>query len=50
LATVGDFLSGFEAGALFGIAAPKNTANEVVDRRWILDHPVKPGDDSLGIS
>jgi len=32
LPTVGDFLPGFEAGALFGIAAPKNTPNEVVDR------------------
>jgi tripartite-type tricarboxylate transporter receptor subunit TctC len=30
--TVGDFLPGFEAGALFGIAAPKNTPIEVVDR------------------
>jgi tripartite-type tricarboxylate transporter receptor subunit TctC len=32
LATVGDFVPGFEAGALFGIAAPKNTPNQVVDR------------------
>jgi tripartite-type tricarboxylate transporter receptor subunit TctC len=30
--TVGDFLPGFEVGALFGIAAPKNTPTEVVDR------------------
>ena len=32
LPTVGDFLPGFEAGAVFGIAAPKNTPNEVVDK------------------
>jgi tripartite-type tricarboxylate transporter receptor subunit TctC len=32
LATVGDSVPGFEAGALFGIAAPKNTPNQVVDR------------------
>jgi tripartite-type tricarboxylate transporter receptor subunit TctC len=32
LPTVGDFLPGFEAGALFGIAAPKNTPNEIVDK------------------
>jgi tripartite-type tricarboxylate transporter receptor subunit TctC len=32
LATVGEFVPGFEAGALFGIAAPKNTPNQVVDR------------------
>jgi tripartite-type tricarboxylate transporter receptor subunit TctC len=30
--TVGDFLPGFEVGVLFGIAAPKNTPTEVVDR------------------
>jgi tripartite-type tricarboxylate transporter receptor subunit TctC len=30
--TVGDFLPGFEASALFGIAAPKNTPIEVVDK------------------
>jgi tripartite-type tricarboxylate transporter receptor subunit TctC len=32
LPTVGDFLPGFEGVALFGIAAPKKTPNEVVDR------------------
>jgi tripartite-type tricarboxylate transporter receptor subunit TctC len=32
LPTVGDFLSGFEAGASCGIAAPKNTPNEIVDK------------------
>jgi tripartite-type tricarboxylate transporter receptor subunit TctC len=32
LATVGDFLPGFEAGALFGIAAPKKTPDQVIDR------------------
>jgi tripartite-type tricarboxylate transporter receptor subunit TctC len=32
LPTVGEFLSGFEAGAPVGIAAPKNTPNEVLDR------------------
>jgi tripartite-type tricarboxylate transporter receptor subunit TctC len=31
LPTVGDFLPGFEGVALFGIAAPKKTPNEVVD-------------------
>jgi tripartite-type tricarboxylate transporter receptor subunit TctC len=30
--TVSDFLPDFVAGVLFGIAAPKNTPNEVVDR------------------
>jgi len=32
LATIGDFVPGFEASALFGIAAPKNTPNQVIDR------------------
>jgi tripartite-type tricarboxylate transporter receptor subunit TctC len=32
LPTVGDFLPGFEAGVLFGIAAPKNTPNEIADK------------------
>ena len=32
LATLGDFVLGFEASALYGIAAPKNTPNQVVDR------------------
>jgi tripartite-type tricarboxylate transporter receptor subunit TctC len=32
LPTVGDFLPGFEAGASSGIAAPKNTPDEVIDR------------------
>jgi tripartite-type tricarboxylate transporter receptor subunit TctC len=32
LPTVGDFLPGFEGVALFGIAAPKKTPNEVVNR------------------
>jgi tripartite-type tricarboxylate transporter receptor subunit TctC len=32
LATLGDFVPGFEASALYGIAAPKNTPNQVVDR------------------
>ena len=37
LPTVGDFLSGFEAGALVGIAAPRNTPNEIVDK---LNHEI----------
>ena len=32
LATLGDFVPGFEASALYGIGAPKNTPNQVVDR------------------
>jgi tripartite-type tricarboxylate transporter receptor subunit TctC len=32
LPTVGDFLPGFEGLSLFGIAAPKKTPNEVIDR------------------
>jgi tripartite-type tricarboxylate transporter receptor subunit TctC len=32
LPTVGDFLPGFEAGASAGVAAPKNTPNEFIDR------------------
>jgi tripartite-type tricarboxylate transporter receptor subunit TctC len=32
LPTVGEFLPDFVAGALFGIAAPRNTPNEVIDK------------------
>jgi tripartite-type tricarboxylate transporter receptor subunit TctC len=32
LPTVGDFLPGFEGVAVFGVAAPKSTPNEVIDR------------------
>jgi tripartite-type tricarboxylate transporter receptor subunit TctC len=32
LPTVGDFLPGFEAVTVSGIAAPKNTSNDIVDR------------------
>jgi tripartite-type tricarboxylate transporter receptor subunit TctC len=32
LPTLGDFVPGFEASALYGIGAPKNTPNQVVDR------------------
>ena len=32
LATLSDFVPGFEASALYGIAAPKNTPSQVVDR------------------
>src|SRR5262245_16389078 len=32
LPTVGDFLPGYEATAWYGIAAPKNTPSEIVDK------------------
>jgi tripartite-type tricarboxylate transporter receptor subunit TctC len=32
LVTLDDFVPGFEASALYGIGAPKNTPNQVVDR------------------
>jgi tripartite-type tricarboxylate transporter receptor subunit TctC len=32
LPTVGDFLPGYEASAWYGVAAPKNTPSEIVDR------------------
>jgi tripartite-type tricarboxylate transporter receptor subunit TctC len=32
LPTVGDFLTGFEASAWFGVGAPKNTPRETIDR------------------
>jgi tripartite-type tricarboxylate transporter receptor subunit TctC len=32
LPTVSDFLPGFEASAWYGLAAPANTASEIVDK------------------
>jgi tripartite-type tricarboxylate transporter receptor subunit TctC len=32
LPTVGDFFSGYEASAWYGVAAPKNTPSEIVDK------------------
>jgi tripartite-type tricarboxylate transporter receptor subunit TctC len=32
LPTVGDFLPGYEASAWYGVAAPKNTPSEIVDK------------------
>ena len=32
LPTVGDFLPGYEATAWYGLAAPKNTSSEIVDK------------------
>jgi tripartite-type tricarboxylate transporter receptor subunit TctC len=32
LPTVGDFVPGYEVSAWFGLGAPKNTANEIIDR------------------
>src|SRR5215813_5449077 len=40
LPTVGDFLPGYEATAWYGIAAPKNTPSEIVDK---LNNEVKTG-------
>jgi tripartite-type tricarboxylate transporter receptor subunit TctC len=38
--TVGDFLPGFEASVWFGIGAPRNTPNEIVDK---LNHEINAG-------
>jgi tripartite-type tricarboxylate transporter receptor subunit TctC len=32
LPTIGDFLPGFEASAWYGIAAPRNTSSEIIDK------------------
>src|SRR5262245_27145466 len=44
--TVGDFLSGFEASVWLGIAAPKNTPAEIVDK---LNKEINAGLDDLKI-
>jgi tripartite-type tricarboxylate transporter receptor subunit TctC len=40
LPTVGDFLPGYEASNWFGIVAPRNTPNEIVDK---LNHEINAG-------
>jgi tripartite-type tricarboxylate transporter receptor subunit TctC len=41
--TIGEFLSGYEATAWFGIGAPKNTPTEIVEKlnKTIRDYPIR---------